>query len=157
MKLKAAYDNFDAESDATGLECKDPSKAQQHEYDSTDINKIVARYTQTGELPQHNMPPLEEDFSEVTDMQTALNLIVEARMAFMEQPADVRAKFDNDPAKFVDFCSNDANYEDMRKMGLLNQEAVNRHIQEQNKLLQQAEKDRQDADAFRKGQNGPKS
>ena len=36
----------------------------------------------------------------------------------MTMPADVRARFNNDPALFVDFCSDEANLDEMRKLGL---------------------------------------
>lgn len=126
VKLKASYDDFDKESDATGLKCEDESRAQQNQKDETDINNIVKMYLRTQEIPVHTRPPLQGDFTDAPDMQTAMNLIVEARTAFMQQPAEIRARFHNDPAEFVEFCSNNENLPEMRKYGLLSPEAIAR-------------------------------
>jgi hypothetical protein len=37
----------------------------------------------------------------------------------MALPADIRFRFLNDPGRFVDFCSDPANRDEMSKMGLL--------------------------------------
>lgn len=48
--FKTPYNHdTNAESDASGLECKDPSLAQQHFKDECDINVLFARYLETGE------------------------------------------------------------------------------------------------------------
>lgn len=155
--LKAAYDDFDEESTATGLECKDPSRTQQHDEPDANINNIVAKYLRTGQLERHTMPPLQGDFTNAPDMQTAMNLGVAAKDAFMEQPAAVRARFNNDPAEFVQFCSDPNNKADMKKLGLLSVEAVERMDNEALAKERQAAADRADAEAFRRGQNAPKS
>lgn len=123
-KLKAAYDNFDKASDETGLACMDESLAQQHQKDETDINNIVKMYLRTGELPIRRQPPMQGDFTNAPDMQTAMNLLVAAKDAFMDQPAEIRARFNNNPALFVDFCSDPTNKPEMRKMGLLSTAAM---------------------------------
>lgn len=153
-ELRAAYDDHMPMSQATGLYCEDPSRAQQHQKEETDINNIVRKYMQTGELPVHNMPPLRDDFGAVESMQDAMDLIVAAKDAFMQQPADVRSRFHNDPAEFVEFCSKEENRGDMIKMGLMSEEFVRQHEAQQAAAKAQAEKDRADAEAFRKGQ-GP--
>lgn len=118
--LRTPY-NYDTNqaSDESGLHCKDKSLAQQHLAEETDINHIIETYTRTGILPTHNRPPLQGDFTTATSFQDALDLIVKAREAFQEQPAAVRARFGNDPAKFVEFCGDENNAEEMRKMGLM--------------------------------------
>lgn len=123
--LRSTY-NYDMNEagDESGLKCEDPSLTQQHQAEETDINYIVNRYLRTGELQQRSLPPMQGDFTEAPDMQTAMNLVVEARNAFMEQPADVRARFGNDPVEFVNFCSNEKNRDELRKMGLWSPEAV---------------------------------
>lgn len=123
--LRTPY-NYDTNTagDESGLECLDKSLAQQHQEEESNINNIVKRFTQTGELPQRTMPPMQGDFQDAPDFQAAMDLVVEARMAFMQHPADVRARFNNDPAQFVDFCSNEQNRDEMRKMGLWSPEAA---------------------------------
>lgn len=117
------YDMADA-SNQSGLACKDPSKTDQSGAEATDINYIVKRFSLTGEIPQLQRPPLNADFESVPDFQTAMNLIVEANRSFAALPADIRSRFDNDPGNFVNFCSNEANRDEMRQMGLWSDEAV---------------------------------
>lgn len=123
--LRTAY-NYDMNKagDESALECKDPTKTQQHMADETDINVIVRRYTATGELPNRSQPPMSGDFTDAGGMQEAMDLVVRARMAFMEQPAEIRARFNNDPVQFVEFCSDERNRDDMRRMGMWSEEAT---------------------------------
>lgn len=149
MKLKNAYDDHSIASNATGLECKDPSKTQQHDEHDANINNIVATYMRTRTIEGHNKPPINSDFTMITSMQDAMQLIVDARESFMEQPAQVRAKFDNDPAKFVDFCSREENRDAMRQMGLLSEEEMARNQAKVAGMAALAEANRIDAERFR--------
>lgn len=119
MDVKQAYDDFEVESFLTGLECLDPSLAIQSARDETDINEIVRRFGLTGQLPVDIAAPQFGDFTEVVDYQSALNAVIAADAAFMAMPADTRKRFGNDPQLFVEFCSDAANADEMRKMGLL--------------------------------------
>lgn len=122
--LRSTY-NYDmnAAGDESALDCKDRSLTQQHQAEETDINYIVSRYMTTGELPQRSAPPMEGDFTNAPDMQTAMDLVVQARVAFMEQPAEIRARFGNNPVEFVSFCSDERNRDEMRRMGMWSPEA----------------------------------
>lgn len=119
MFLRAPY-NYDVDkaSDEAGLACEDKSLAQQHERDETDINVIVKRFGVTGQLPQRTLPPLFGDFTDVVDFRQAQDKIREAQEAFDSLPAEVRFRFDNDPASFVEFASDEGNLDELRKMGL---------------------------------------
>lgn len=105
---------------ASGLECKDPSLAVQSQKEEADINEIVRRFGLTGKLPENVRAPVYADFDEVFDFQSAQNAIREAHNSFMAMPADVRMRFNNDPQRFVEFCSDADNLEEMRKLGLAN-------------------------------------
>lgn len=111
-------------SDETALFCDDPSLAVQAERDETDINTIVYRFGLTGHLPQGVRAPSYGDFTGVSDYRSALDLIEQADDAFMSLPAEVRARFQNDAARFVDFCSDERNADEMRSLGLLIPEEV---------------------------------
>lgn len=112
--------NYDtrAASRETALFCKDPSRAKQSMLAETDINEIMRRFGKTGVLPQSVRIPTYDDFTGVNDYQTALNAMIAADDSFMQMPADVRKRFHNDPAEFVEFCSNPDNLSEMRKLGL---------------------------------------
>lgn len=112
------YDR-DAVSLETGLLCEDKSLAQQQFADDADINTIVRRFNLTGQLPDNVRAPQYADFEEVYDFQTAMNAIRSAEESFMAMPANVRSRFYNDPHRFVEFCSDPANMDEARKLGLL--------------------------------------
>lgn len=118
--------NYDRElaSDESGCRCDDPSLAKQQFREETDINTIVERFGLTGELPENVRLPSYGDFSDVGDYHSALLAVRAAAEDFMALPAHVRSRFGNDPAAFVDFCSDEANTEEARRMGLLKEDAV---------------------------------
>lgn len=118
LRAMGNYDTM-AASDESGLECKDKSLAKQNEKEEADINTIVKRFGITGQLPQNVRAPQYGDFTEVTDYHTAMNAVRNAEIAFMQMPADIRSRFENDPQAFLEFCSDPANLEEMRKMGLV--------------------------------------
>jgi len=113
------YDRNKA-SKASGLSCLDPSRTDQSFREECDINTIVRNFGVTGQLPDDVRTPLEGDFTEVVDYQTAVNLVLESNRAFAQMPSDVRERFNNDPGKFVAFASDPANLDECRKMGLAN-------------------------------------
>lgn len=111
----------DAVSDETGLFCPEPTLAQQHQAEEADINTIVKRFGVTGQLPVVPMPPLSADFDDVFDFHAAQNLIAQANQSFMALPAEARARFGNDPGRFVAYVDDaleSGNLEELRKMGL---------------------------------------
>lgn len=122
--------NYDADkaSEDSGLQCRDKSLALQSQAKEADINNIVRNFGLTGQLPQNVRVPLQEDFVDLCTYHDALNALKAADLAFSQMPAAVRARFDNDPALFVEFCSETtvdrdgepvlANLDEMRKMGL---------------------------------------
>lgn len=114
-----AYD-ADLVSDETGLLCADESLAVQDERDEVDINNIIARFLKTGVLPSSLRVPRQGDFTEARSMQDSLQLILQAEDAFMELPADMRARFHHDAAEFVEFVSDEKNLPELRKLGLAN-------------------------------------
>lgn len=118
-KIRTGY-NYDRDevSRQTGLECTDESLAVQSQKDEADINVLVRRFGLGAPMPQGVKRPMHGDFTEVTDFRSAMQAVREAAEAFMELPADTRARFHNDPAEFVDFCSDEDNLPEMRKMGL---------------------------------------
>jgi len=111
-----------------GTENDEPSKAIQSSKDECDINTIVRRFGVTGVLPTVQVPPSYQQFGEVFDFQSAMNLVLEAQQSFAGMNADVRMRFANDPGRFVDFCQDPANTEEMRKMGLLVPEVIKEDV-----------------------------
>lgn len=107
--------NADKVSEDTGTACKDPSLAQQNQRDEADINTIVKRFGITGNIPVIQLPPAIEDFADVFDMHSAMGVIARANQAFNALPPEARLRFDNNPAKFVDFIDDAYNSPDEAK------------------------------------------
>lgn len=112
------YDR-DAASNESGLSCPDESLAIQSAKDESDINTIVRRFGLTGELPGDFKMPQSGDFSGIGDYHSAMNLVLAARDEFLRVPAEVRARFDNDPSRFMSFLDDPANRDEAQMLGLL--------------------------------------
>ncbi|AXH74577.1 MAG: internal scaffolding protein [Microviridae sp.] len=95
------------------------SRTKQHFKDECDVNLIVARFQATGEMP--NINTIDPQYLDVTEMdfQAHQNFIAGAQTMFNEMPSAIRSRFENSPAKFLDFCSQDKNRQEMAEMGLL--------------------------------------
>lgn len=118
--VRAPYNyDGDAVSDETGFRSDEPSMAQQQFKEQADINEIVRKFGVTGELPSNVRAPQYGDFTGIFDYHSAMNAVVAARESFEAMPGEVRARFNNDPAAFVDFCSDEANRDEAKKLGLL--------------------------------------
>lgn len=118
--LRTPYNyNTDQASQASGLACMDESRAKQSFKEECDINTIVERFGITYQMPAGIEMPNNQDFSEVEDFHTAMNAIAKSREAFEKLPADLRYRFHNNPAEFVDFCSDDNNRTEAEKWGLV--------------------------------------
>lgn len=118
--IRSPY-NYDAKAASidSSLKCLDPSRTIQEQKDEADINNIVRRFGLTGELPKNIRIPQYGDFTGITSYQDALNQVIAADEAFMKLPAEIRAKFQNDPEQFVEFCLDEKNRSQLAEMGLL--------------------------------------
>ena len=120
MFVRSLY-NFDRDSSSldSGLFCEDESRAIQSAKDECDINTIVRRFGLTGELPNDLKMPQSGDFTDVPDFHTAMNLVRSAQEEFLRVPAEIRARFANDPQRLMAFIEDDSNLEEARKLGFL--------------------------------------
>ena len=112
------YDTF-AASNESGLHCEDATLAQQQFKDECDINNIMEKFGMTGLIPQSPLTANYGDFSGINDYHTALNAIIAAEEQFDALPANIRSRFENDPANLIDFMENPDNRNEAEKMGLI--------------------------------------
>lgn len=130
MQLKMAYDDFEPESLATGLSMwnvdpktgemvEDKGMTQQEFLFDSDINEIVRRFGLTGKLPDDLRVPLSGDFTGIEDYHSAILAVRKAEEAFMEMPAELRARFNNDPQILMDFLADGTNRNEAVKLGLV--------------------------------------
>lgn len=96
-----------------------PSKTRQEFAQECDINTIMGRYAVTGVLDYVNKhQPTFEDVSAL-DFTTAMETVAAARSAFYDLPANVRDRFDNEPAFMLGFLENPQNRKEAEELGLV--------------------------------------
>lgn len=110
----------DAVSLLNGIDCPEESLAVQSDEEESNINTIVLRFGISGELPNDLRMPQSGDFTGLPDFHAAMNMVRQAQEEFLRVPADVRARFANDPAKLMAFIDDSANYDEALKLGLVN-------------------------------------
>lgn len=100
------------------LRFEKPTLTKQAPANEVDINTIMDRYERNGELPQPR-PAVYGDALAVGDFETAMNIVNAGREAFEALPAKLRDRFANDPARFLAFVNDEANYDEALSLGLV--------------------------------------
>jgi len=86
--------------------------------DECNINKIMAKFQRTGLINHYaKHAPQYMDIPAI-DYHEALNIVADAESMFEELPSTIRAQFENDPHKFLEFVQDPNNLDKMREMGL---------------------------------------
>lgn len=111
--------NTDQASLEAGLKCEDKTLTKQSFAQDADINEIMRRFNLTGQLPDNIKLPQYVDYEGIVDFHTAMNAVRHAQEAFDALPADIRARFHNQPQELLEFCALEENREEARKLGLL--------------------------------------
>jgi len=97
----------------------DKGKTKQADAKDCDLNVIMSRYEKTGLLPQMILDnPQYGDFSEAPQFQEALNIVMKAEEQFLALDAKTRMRFNNSPAEFLAFVTNEDNRDEIIDMGL---------------------------------------
>lgn len=132
MKVDFVRSAFNYDADAVSLETATvldgPSMTQQQFAEEVDINTIVRRFGLTGTMPQSLAMPKVGDFTGVTDFHAAMNLVKAAESEFLKVPAEVRARFGNDPQAFMRFFEDEANRPEAVRLGLVVDKEVTRDV-----------------------------
>jgi len=138
--LRTAY-NYDtnAASNESGVACEEPSLAQQHFKDECDINNILRQFNITGLLPEAPLSPRYGDFTGIVDYHTALNAVIAAEDGFMALPADLRARFQNDPEQLIDFLNDESNKDEAVKLGLVDRKLIENEEKMEAEIASQGE------------------
>jgi phage internal scaffolding protein len=129
--LRTPYNyDLDAASNESGLHCEDVTLTQQHFKDECDINNILRQFNVTGLLPEAPLSPRYGDFTGIGDYHSALNQVIAAEDEFMRLPAQIRSRFENDPAKLIDFLEKSENKDEAIKLGLVNPDVLPQVVEE---------------------------
>lgn len=98
-----------------------PSMTRQSEMEACDIHNILKQFSQVGfeELVRQNAAKGQyADLTSLPDYQEALDTVLGAQAAFAALPSQVRERFQNDPARFVEFLADPANQDEAIRLGL---------------------------------------
>lgn len=102
------------------LDCKDKSLALQSAKDECDVNVIMKKYEKSGLITHMNtFEGFYADVSAVPSLADAFHVVEAASAQFMELPADLRARFENDPEQYLAFVMNPDNRDEMIKLGMI--------------------------------------
>lgn len=98
-----------------------PERTKQSFVAECDINNILKQFKATGminHVKQAAALGTYVDLPEVDDFQASLNSVMRAEQAFASLPSKLRARFDNDPATFLEFFQDPKNQDEAIKLGL---------------------------------------
>lgn len=97
----------------------EPTRTKQSQKDECDINNILKKYKRTGVISAKiKENPLYGDYSTVTDFRDSVEIILKAQNQFDALPSHIRERFANSPEKFLVFCHDEKNVDEMVKLGL---------------------------------------
>lgn len=91
---------------------------KQSDRERTNIKKIFERWAHTGTVEQTTAQAVYGDFSNVSDYQHAINMVMAADEDFSRLPSSVRKHVDNDPTKFLAMVLDPARVREVEELGL---------------------------------------
>jgi len=87
--------------------------------DETDANRIMEKWITQGVFPRGPKgEPMYGDFASGLDYQASLDRVMRASLEFQALPSRVRTACRNDPAVFLEMCSDPARLDELRELGL---------------------------------------
>lgn len=95
------------------------SKTVQSDRKEADINYIVAKAKKTGVIPVTNRKAIYGDFCHIHDFHALQIKLAEAREDFDGLPANIRKRFENDPAVLSEWLADPANNKEAIELGLI--------------------------------------
>lgn len=98
---------------------KEPSKTQQHFKDEVNVNNIVKKFTETGQVSHLNHSRAQYGEAPDVDFRSAMDIVQKAQETFDSLPSELRKRFGNDPANYLEFVQNPENIEEMYDLGMI--------------------------------------
>jgi len=97
-----------------------PSLTKQSFTKECDINTILAKYQKTGAIDHVNKHEASYGYATSDDFTASMEIVARGNTMFEELPSTIRNKFENNPAKFLDFVQDENNKKEMQELGLTN-------------------------------------
>lgn len=103
-----------------GIAFDRPSRTQEHFAPDCDVNRIMAQFLRTGQMTHLNpATPAYADLGDDISFRDAQAYVIEAEERFLTLPSKIRKRFDNDPARLLDFLGQPDNYDEAVILGLI--------------------------------------
>lgn len=100
--------------------CKGKSLTCQDYRDECTIPKVIEKYNITGRVTNvRTDEPMYGEFHDVPNYQESLQIIIDADNKFNALSSKIRDRFQNDPAKMIEFMQDPENAEECEKLGLM--------------------------------------
>lgn len=96
-----------------------PGMTEQSHKHETDMNYILRDYAKTGLIKHAREHEGRYDDVSVQDFQEAMFIVKEAENMFQALPSQIRKRFNQNPAAFLEFVQNPRNEDEMRRLGIL--------------------------------------
>lgn len=120
QRMRTNFDNLVLD-EKTGELVPMPSMTRQSEMDACDIHNVLKQFSQQGfeNLVRENAAKGQyADLPDEVDYQTSLNTVLAAQASFATLPSQVRERFHNNPAEFLEFLTDPANQDEAIRLGL---------------------------------------
>lgn len=102
---------------------------EQNHKDEVDINNIVKKHGMDLIAKTAAMQNFIYDDNPNNDFQETMNAIIQAEKSFSSIPSEIRKKFDNSPAQFMDFIHNSENQQQLVDWGLAQEPEIIKPIE----------------------------
>jgi len=113
-KVRSAYGHKHNE----GFTFDQPSLTKQSFTEECNINNIMKKYQKTGAIDHLNKHEASYGYASSDDFTKSMETVARGTNMFQELPSSIRNKFENDPAKFLEFVQNEENLVEMQELGL---------------------------------------
>lgn len=112
---------YSARVPSEGMTFEEESMTIESEAAGTTIDSYLKRYQATGLLgdPVRYSAGQFGDFADLQTFQESMNTVARVTETFASLPAELRAKFDNNPSIYVEFISDPKNAKEAIDLGLL--------------------------------------
>lgn len=94
------------------------SRTKQSMKDECDINNIMRKFIKTGAVAHVAKHGGEYGFASAQSFHEAMEVLRKGTEMFEDLPSDLRKKFHNEPAEFLQFVQDEKNADAMRELGL---------------------------------------
>lgn len=122
--------HYDGKRIKVGMHFNKPSLTEKIQGHDLDINAIVNRYHQGiySPVPIATKKPTFAGVFKPNMYEESVQYIRNVQNEFNSLPSNIRARFDNDPNKLLNFLEDSSNIEEAHKLGLLDNERYQQYI-----------------------------